>query len=147
MNQLDDFIAISSALADPNRVRALLALRGGELCACQIIELLQLAPSTVSRHMAVLRQAGLVEVRKEGRWMYFRLPDESASPLVRSALEWTRQALARDVQARQDVKTLCCIVKEDPEELWKKQAKRSKCCSSAQETRVEVRWRKGGLAV
>jgi len=51
-------------------------LSGGELCACQIIEMLGLAPSTVSKHMSILRQAGLVETRKEGRWIYYRLAEE-----------------------------------------------------------------------
>ena len=64
---------ITKALSDENRIRALMMLTGGELCVCQIIEMLGLAPSTVSKHMSILRQAGLVETRKEGRWIYYRL--------------------------------------------------------------------------
>jgi len=73
---MDKFIAITKALSDSNRVRALAALRYGELCLCQIIELLGLAPSTVSKHMSVLKNAGLVESHKEERWMYYRLPEK-----------------------------------------------------------------------
>ena len=76
-----EFMAAAKALADENRVRVLLFLRDGkELCLCQIVEMLGLAPSTVSKHMAVLYQAGLVESRKEGRWIYYRLPASGASP-------------------------------------------------------------------
>ena len=59
-----DFIDLAKALSDENRVRALMMLREGELCVCQIIELLGLAPSTVSKHMSILRQVRLVQTRK-----------------------------------------------------------------------------------
>ena len=62
-----DFIAVARALADEGRVRILLALRGRELCVCEITELLRLAPSTVSKHMSILKQADLVAGRKDGR--------------------------------------------------------------------------------
>jgi DNA-binding transcriptional ArsR family regulator len=144
---LDEFLGIAAALADENRVRALLALRGGELCACQIIELLQLAPSTVSKHLAILRRAGLVEARKEGRWMYYRLPEEGeGSDVARRAVAFACETLAKGERGREDVRRLCCIVKEDPGDLCKKQAARSKCCSSAPATRAAARWRRGGLA-
>src|SRR5512136_842487 len=82
-----ELLAITNALADGSRVRALLALTHGQLCVCQIVELLQLAPSTVSKHLSILRQADLVESRKEGRWMFYALP-RSPEPLVRRALGW-----------------------------------------------------------
>ncbi len=105
-----EFIPMAEALADPARVRALLALRDGELCLCQLIELLGLAPSTVSRHLNLLYQAKLVERRKQGRWMYFTLADKTGSPGVRQAIAWAATALAADPLIRQDarrVKTLC----------------------------------------
>jgi len=64
---MKELVSIAKALADDNRIRILLALSGGELCVCQLTELLSLAPSTVSKHVAILRQAGLVDLRKEGR--------------------------------------------------------------------------------
>ena len=60
------YMAITRALSDQNRVRMLLALNGRELCVCQIIELLGLAPSTVSKHMSILANARLVEGRQGG---------------------------------------------------------------------------------
>ncbi len=79
---------IAGALSDESRLRALAALRDGELCLCQLIALLQLAPSTVSRHMDVLHEAGLVTRRKQGRWHYFSLADRQTSAVARQALRW-----------------------------------------------------------
>ena len=60
------FMDITKALSDDNRVRLLCALQPGELCVCQLIELIGLAPSTVSKHMTILRQAGLITSRSPG---------------------------------------------------------------------------------
>ena len=95
-----EFLNITKALSDENRVRALLALAGGELCLCQIIELLGLAPSTVSKHMTLLHQAGLVETRKDGRWTFYSTATDSGSPQARAALDMTLQCLAKDPKAR-----------------------------------------------
>jgi ArsR family transcriptional regulator len=112
-----EFMNITKALADENRVRALLALEAQELCVCQIIELLELAPSTVSKHMSVLRQARLVEARKDGRWMYYRLAGDQASPDIKEALKWVCRSLADDSQIRNDAGRLKVILKIDPKEL------------------------------
>jgi len=72
-------LPILSALADESRLRAFLLLRDQELCVCQIIEVLGLSPSTVSRHMTLLYQAGLVERRKEGKWHYYRIAAAKAT--------------------------------------------------------------------
>ena len=80
MSDMREIMTIVKALADENRVRALMALRAGELCVCQIIELLQLAPSTVSKHMTVLKQARLVESRKQGRWTYYQARRQRGEP-------------------------------------------------------------------
>lgn len=111
------FITITKALADESRVRVLLLLEQGELCLCQIIELLGLAPSTVSKHMAILIQADLVEWRKDGRWHYYRLPDPNATQLVRDTLEWVRGALGGGPVAAADRKRLKEILKKEKEAL------------------------------
>ena len=78
-----ELLAITKALADENRLRILAALDGRELCLCQIVELLGLATSTVSRHASVLQQARLIESRKQGRWTYFRLDSEAPEACAR----------------------------------------------------------------
>jgi len=61
------------ALSDETRLRILALLQGGELCVCDLMAVLELPQSTVSRHLATLRNAGLVEDRRQGVWMYYRL--------------------------------------------------------------------------
>jgi ArsR family transcriptional regulator len=111
------FMAVAKAMADENRVRVLLFLGGGELCLCQIIEMLGLAPSTVSKHMAVLYQARLVETRKEGRWIYYRLADSGGSVCAREAIRWVRKSLAADPKTRDDAKRLRSVKKADLADL------------------------------
>ena len=118
-----DLMKIAKALADENRIRVLLALRGGELCACQITELFGLAPSTISKHMSILYQAGLVDWRKEGRWIDFRLPDGKAPTTVRKAIAWVSKAAEDQTRVHEDAELLKKIVKLDPSEICKKQ-----CC-------------------
>lgn len=118
------FMNITRALADENRVRALLALRQGELCVCQITELFGLAPSTVSKHLSVLYQAGLVEPRKEGRWMYYQLPGKDAPEAVRRAIAWVEKGLSTDPSILNDQQMLKRILQEDPAELCKRQTRK-----------------------
>ena len=111
-----EFLSIAKALSDENRVRALLMLRHSELCLCQIIEMLALAPSTVSKHMSILFQAQLVNTRKEGKWNYYRLADD-APDVVATALEWTLSALEKDPQAMADTRQIKVVCKKSKQEL------------------------------
>ncbi len=119
-----EFMNITKALADENRVRTLLALRQGELCVCQITELFGLAPSTVSKHLSILFQAGLVESRKDGRWIYYKLPGKDAPVVLREALDWVEQALADDPRGRADGRKLKEILRQYPAELCKRQTQK-----------------------
>ncbi len=110
-------VAIAKALSDESRLRSLVALQEGELCLCQLIELLALAPSTVSKHLTILQDAGLVARRKQGRWAYYRLPDESASPEARRAIEWALASLRDSPVARADAAALERVRETDLEEL------------------------------
>ena len=118
-----EFMAITKALADANRTRILMFLRGGELCVCQIMEMLGLAPSTVSKHLTILHQAGLLESRKDGRWIHYRLPGRDAPRCVRGVIRWLQESLADDPRTAQDAKKvkdvcrmslgdLCCRYKK-----------------------------------
>jgi DNA-binding transcriptional ArsR family regulator len=116
-----EFMNLTKALADQNRVRTLLALRAGELCVCQITELFGFAPSTVSRHLAVLFQAGLVASRKDGRWIYYRLPGKNAPVAVREALDWIEKALVDHPQVLADKQQLKKILQQNPAKLCQRQ--------------------------
>lgn len=74
-----DFLNVTKALTDENRLRILMALRRRELCVCQVTAFLDLAPSTTSKHLSLLRQARLIEARRKGKWVYYRLPGTGES--------------------------------------------------------------------
>ncbi len=118
--KLREFMAVAKALADENRVRMLLALRGGEMCVCQITELLGLALSTTSKHLSILYQAGLVDARKEGRWIYYSLPGKEAPAAAREAIRWAAKALADDRRIAEDAKRLKQVVALDPVALCRR---------------------------
>jgi ArsR family transcriptional regulator len=118
-----EFMSLTKALADATRVRLLLVLRQGELCACQLTELFGLAPSTMSKHLSILYQARLVNVRKEGRWVYYSLPRKEAPPSIRAALAWVDLSLADSEQTAADAKQLKQVLKIDPTELCRKQCR------------------------
>ena len=109
------------ALADETRLRLALALRRGELCVCQLVELVGLAPSTVSQHLSVLRHAGLVETRKEGRWVYYRLAERPIGVISARRLQELLDTLATSPQGRRDARRLSRILKTDPEVLCSRQ--------------------------
>jgi DNA-binding transcriptional ArsR family regulator len=110
-------LRIAKALSDETRLRALLALRDGELCLCHVVGVLELAPSTVSKHLDILCQAGLVRRRKDGRWCYFRLAERDADPVVRSALRWVLAAGAEDVALGKDLQRVASLRRKDLQEL------------------------------
>ncbi|MCC6422856.1 MAG: winged helix-turn-helix transcriptional regulator [Phycisphaerales bacterium] len=127
-----DFLDIATALSDMNRTRVLLALRHGELCVCQIVELLCLAPSTTSKHLSILKRAELVDARKQARWMYYALP-ANPTPIVQQAIAWTFNALEQSSQTKDDDKLLADILKQNPADLCRRQSGKVNCYSPVPE--------------
>lgn len=115
---------ITKALADETRVRTLLALRQGELCVCQITELFGLAPSTVSKHLSILLHAGLVESRKEGRWIYYQLPAHPTPGPAHEVMDCVEKSLRKDRHVAEDARRIRKILKKNPTELCRKQCQR-----------------------
>ena len=72
---------VFKALGDENRLKILDMLRGGELCACKLLEELGIGQPTLSHHMKILCDAGIVNGRKEGKWMHYSICSESAEEL------------------------------------------------------------------
>jgi len=118
-----EFMALTKALADETRVRVLLALQDGELCVCQITELFGLAASTISKHLSILYQSGLVDSRKDGRWIYYSLLAKEASVPAREAIRWVAKSLAEDSRTVEDKARLKKILAMDPVELCKRQCR------------------------
>lgn len=81
-DNLYDSVKMFKALGDETRMRMLNLMRHGELCVCDIMEVLQLPQSTISRHLAHLRNTGWVSARRRGKWIYYRLKVESGTERI-----------------------------------------------------------------
>ncbi len=99
---IEQFEMVAKAAGDSSRARILKMLEGEELCVCQITAVVDLAPATVSKHLSVLKLAGLVFQRKEGRWVYYRLADRAVNPYALGMLALLRESLNDDDQVRAD---------------------------------------------
>ena len=97
-------VLIHKAIGHPARLRILAMLRPAELCVCQIKAVLQLAASTVSAHLAEVKAAGLVEERKAGRWVHYRL-----SALGLLTLQGVWDAIAADPTVADDRRLLAAL--------------------------------------
>lgn len=117
---MQDILDVLKALADETRLRALGALKGGELCVCQLVALLDLAPSTVSKHLTILRAARLVDSRKDGRWMYYRLSKECRAPSTGKLLALLFKDMAKTSRMVADRKRLRQVCGENMETLCRR---------------------------
>jgi len=105
-----DLEMLFSALADRTRLRLLNLMSEGEICVCFLVEILETSQPKISRHLAYLRNAGIVGARREGKWMHYRIAqpaDRAAAHILQEVLRW----LADDPQMRKDRERLlgiCC---------------------------------------
>ena len=113
-------LKIFGALSDENRLRMLFALRHGELCVCQLIELMGLSASTVSKHLSILRDAGLLDSRKDGRWVYYRMADAPPLPVTGKGAVPLFHSLEQSPEVKADDKQLRSIHKMGMEQLCRK---------------------------
>ena len=114
---------ITKALADESRLRILMMIREKEVCVCQIVEVLGSAFSTISKHLSILKAAGLIESRKQGRWIYYHEPI-SPGPAVQGALDWVSQTLKDCGQIARDREKGTLVCSQDPEDIAKVQRHR-----------------------
>lgn len=99
---IEQFEMVAKAAGDASRVRILKMLEDGELCVCQITAVLDLAPATVSKHLSVLKLAGLIFQRKVGRWVHYRLADRAVNPYALSVLAAITGTMNDDPQVLAD---------------------------------------------
>jgi ArsR family transcriptional regulator len=99
------------ALADTTRLRLLNLIAEREICVCYFVEILRISQPKISRHLAYLRRAGLIEARREGKWIHYRLAmpeDQAAASILREALKHLKQT----PEMRKDSSRLssaCCM--------------------------------------
>jgi ArsR family transcriptional regulator len=111
---VEDLDMLFRGFADPTRIRILSVLAAGELCVCDIVDILRLQQPAVSRHLAYLRRAGLVEVSRNWKYAHYRLTEPSdavhrnLSHCVRScfigiaSLDRERRLAEKRVRARKE---------------------------------------------
>lgn len=102
---IDRLVQIHKAIGHPVRLRLLAALRTGPLCVCQMTVVVKLAASTVSEHLSELRKASLISLRKEGRWVEYRLSEAAERDGIFTPI-WPA------IEADRDVKADAVLVKE-----------------------------------
>src|SRR3954451_13609609 len=105
IKKLTDMESLFKALGDATRLRILGLLLAGEVCVCDIHETLKIPQPKASRHLAYLRKAGLVESRREGLWIHYRLAI-SADPVLESLAKAIRHALAHAEAIQKDGRRL-----------------------------------------
>ncbi len=111
-------LAATKAFSDPTRIRVIAALRSGELCVCELCDVLGVVQSTLSTHLQYLRNTGLVETRNDGKWVYYSLTKELAR-VADALFKIYRSDLEQDA-----------LLGKDAEQLEKRLALRKKdnCC-------------------
>jgi ArsR family transcriptional regulator len=99
-----DNARVFKAFCDENRLTILEILQSGEKCACVLLEKLEISQPTLSHHMKILVDSGIVAARKEGRWMYYSVNRESG----RSAAEFLRELTTVTIDATDISNEECC---------------------------------------
>ena len=110
---MKDFVKVMKALSDPNRVAVMKMLQHQEMCVCEIQAALKIAQPTVSKHLKVLEDAGLITSRKEGVWVNYQLAYGSSSPYVASLLGNLRHWLEDDSKIGDIIEKLPGIQREN----------------------------------
>jgi ArsR family transcriptional regulator, arsenate/arsenite/antimonite-responsive transcriptional repressor len=108
-----ELVSLFQALGDATRLRLLNLLAAGEVCVCYFVEILGEAQPKISRHLAYLRKAGLVEARRDGKWIHYSLR-RPTDPQVAAVLETSLSAMADERQMVRDrlaLERVCCGVR------------------------------------
>lgn len=110
---MKEFIKVMKALSDPNRVKIVKMLQHKSMCVCEMQAALGIAQPTVSNHLKVLEDAGLVSFRKDGLWVNYQLSDGSVSPYAASLLGNLKHWLKEDAEVERLVEILPGIRREE----------------------------------
>ena len=110
---MKDFIKVMKALSDPNRVKIVKMLQHKLMCVCELREALQISQSSVSKHLKILEEVGLVDYKKDGLWVNYYLTDGRKSPYTSSLVGNLRYWLEDEPEIRELIKRLPHIRRED----------------------------------
>jgi len=107
------FVKVMKALSDPNRVKIIKALQQKKMCVCELQVALNLAQPTVSKHLKILEEAGLVDYKKDGLWVNYFLADGKSSPYAASLLGNLQHWLNQDSEIAELMKNAPYIDRAD----------------------------------
>jgi ArsR family transcriptional regulator len=110
---MEDFIKVMKALSDPARVKIIKMLQRKMMCVCELREALEISQSSVSKHLKILEDAGLVDHKKDGLWVNYYLADGGKSPYASSLMGNLRHWLDDEPDIRELIKRLPGIRRED----------------------------------
>ena len=110
---MKDFIKVMKALSDSNRVKIVKMLQHKTMCVCELQSALGVAQPTVSKHLKILEEAGLVKYSKEGQWVNYYLSDGGKSPYASSLLGNLRHWLEDETEISKLKGRLPMIRRED----------------------------------
>jgi ArsR family transcriptional regulator, arsenate/arsenite/antimonite-responsive transcriptional repressor len=101
-------VKVFKALGDPTRLRIVKLLENGELCVCQLIAVLNMGQSRISRHLSILKEAGLIQDDRKGKWVHYRLCCRDAAQNISACLAGLAgdQAVKQDRRAAKNAKPL-----------------------------------------
>jgi ArsR family transcriptional regulator len=110
---LKNYLKVIKALSDRNRVKIIKMLQGREMCVCELQAALELSQPSVSKHLKILEEAGLVESRKDGPWMNYRLPDTADSIYAGQMQSLLREWLNDDQEIQKIVQQAAALNRGD----------------------------------
>lgn len=106
---MKSLVKIFKALSDESRLRIIKMLQVRPLCVCEITDILGLAPSTVSKHLSILRDAGLITDDKQGKWVNYALNNPTGETYLKELLPLMKKWLESDQMVNQDAKRVAVI--------------------------------------
>ena len=127
---MGNLLRLFSALSDKNRLRIIAALKEyGDMCACHIVELLQVSGATTSWHLAILLQVGLIDSYKEGRWVHYLLNRSNKN--FNEVMVWLEEQLIHADVVREDAIVLEKIMSVDRKIICSRQRAGKECSPSS----------------
>jgi ArsR family transcriptional regulator, arsenate/arsenite/antimonite-responsive transcriptional repressor len=112
-SDMKDTIKVFKALSDPTRLRLFLLLMERDLCVCELTFILDMTQSRISHQLRILRDAGLVEDKREGRWIIYTIPEKVKENLASFLRDFAGPELADSTSIRRDVERLDLCLREN----------------------------------
>jgi len=110
---MKEFIKVMKSLSEPNRVKIIKLLQERDICVCELREALRMAQPTVSKHLKILEDAGLVKHKKDGLWVIYSLSDGKNSPYAATLLGNLKHWFSDKPEIKNIVKNIFVIRRED----------------------------------